>query len=54
VVNAVSGGVVDTGLKHFPNRAEMLAEWKKEHLGRMVQIEDMVNRDHVLYFRSSA
>ena len=27
VVNAVSGGVVDTeALKHFPNRAEMLAE----------------------------
>jgi enoyl-[acyl-carrier protein] reductase III len=45
VVNAVSGGVVDTeALKHFPNRAEMLAESEaKTPAGRMVQIEDMVN-----------
>jgi enoyl-[acyl-carrier protein] reductase III len=45
VVNAVSGGVVDTeALKHFPNRAEMLAESEERTpAGRMVQIEDMVN-----------
>ena len=45
VVNAVSGGAVDTeALKHFPNRAEMLAESEERTpAGRMVQIEDMVN-----------
>ena len=45
VVNAVSGGVVDTeALKHFPNRDELLAEAeRKTPAGRMVEIDDMVN-----------
>ena len=45
VVNAVSGGVVDTeALKHFPNRDELLAEAEqKTPAGRMVEIDDMVN-----------
>lgn len=45
IVNAVSGGVVDTeALKHFPNRDELLAEAKqKTPAGRMVEIDDMVN-----------
>ena len=45
VVNAVSGGVVDTeALKHFPNREELLAEaGRKTPAGRMVEIDDMVN-----------
>ena len=45
VVNAVSGGVVDTeALKHFPNRDELLAEaGRKTPAGRMVEIDDMVN-----------
>ncbi|WP_428909527.1 enoyl-[acyl-carrier-protein] reductase FabL [Niallia sp. Krafla_26] len=45
VVNAVSGGVVDTeALKHFPNREELLAEAaQKTPAGRMVSIDDMVN-----------
>ncbi|WP_126425353.1 enoyl-[acyl-carrier-protein] reductase FabL [Brevibacillus marinus] len=43
VVNAVSGGVVDTdALKHFPNRAELLADAaKRTPAGRMVQPEDL-------------
>jgi enoyl-[acyl-carrier protein] reductase III len=45
IVNAVSGGVVDTeALKHFPNRDELLAEaGRKTPAGRMVEIDDMVN-----------
>jgi enoyl-[acyl-carrier protein] reductase III len=45
IVNAVSGGVVDTeALKHFPNREELLAEaGQKTPAGRMVEIDDMVN-----------
>ena len=45
IVNAVSGGVVDTeALKHFPNREELLAEAEqKTPAGRMVEIDDMVN-----------
>jgi enoyl-[acyl-carrier protein] reductase III len=45
IVNAVSGGVVDTeALKHFPNRDELLAEaQQKTPAGRMVEIDDMVN-----------
>lgn len=45
IVNAVSGGAVDTeALKHFPNREELLEEAKeKTPAGRMVEIEDMVN-----------
>ncbi|WP_338470582.1 enoyl-[acyl-carrier-protein] reductase FabL [Niallia sp. XMNu-256] len=45
VVNAVSGGVVDTeALKHFPNRKELLAEAAQNTpAGRMVSIDDMVN-----------
>jgi len=43
VVNAVSGGVVDTdALKHFPNRAELLADAaKRTPAGRMVRPEDL-------------
>jgi enoyl-[acyl-carrier protein] reductase III len=45
IVNAVSGGVVDTeALKHFPNRDELLKEaQQKTPAGRMVEIDDMVN-----------
>ena len=45
VVNAVSGGVVDTeALKHFPNREQLLAEAAQNTpAGRMVAIDDMVN-----------
>ena len=41
-VNAVSGGVVDTGaLDHFPNREEMLEMGSSNPAGRMVTPEDM-------------
>jgi enoyl-[acyl-carrier protein] reductase III len=42
-VNAVSGGVVETGaLDHFPNREEMLgAARDRTPAGRMVTVEDM-------------
>ena len=42
-VNAVSGGVVDTGaLDHFPNREEMLAAARdRTPAGRMVSAEDL-------------
>ena len=41
-VNAVSGGVVDTGaLDHFPNREEMLAIGAKNAAGRIVTPEDI-------------
>ncbi len=42
-VNAVSGGVVDTGaLDHFPNRAEMLrAARERTPAGRMVTADDL-------------
>jgi enoyl-[acyl-carrier protein] reductase III len=42
-VNAVSGGVVETGaLDHFPNREEMLAAARgRTPVGRMVTPEDM-------------
>jgi enoyl-[acyl-carrier protein] reductase III len=42
-VNAVSGGVVETGaLDHFPNREEMLeAARGRTPAGRMVTVEDM-------------
>jgi enoyl-[acyl-carrier protein] reductase III len=41
-VNAVSGGVVDTGaLDHFPNREEMLEMGTQNAAGRMVTPEDM-------------
>jgi enoyl-[acyl-carrier protein] reductase III len=45
VVNAVSGGAIDTdALTHFPNREEMLESSKeKTPAGRMVEIEDIVN-----------
>ncbi|MED4454526.1 enoyl-[acyl-carrier-protein] reductase FabL [Metabacillus fastidiosus] len=45
VVNAVSGGAVDTeALKHFPNRAELLEDARKNTpAGRMVEIDDLVN-----------
>lgn len=42
-VNAVSGGVVDTGaLDHFPNKQEMLGSARERTpAGRMVTIDDM-------------
>jgi enoyl-[acyl-carrier protein] reductase III len=41
-VNAVSGGVVETGaLEHFPNRDEMLAFGRANPTGRLVQPEDI-------------
>jgi enoyl-[acyl-carrier protein] reductase III len=41
-VNAVSGGVVDTGaLEHFPNREEMLAMGARNAAGRIVAPDDI-------------
>jgi len=41
-VNAVSGGVVDTGaLEHFPNREEMLAAGAANPVGRLVEPGDI-------------
>ena len=41
-VNAVSGGVVDTGaLEHFPNREEMLEMGARNPAGRLVTPEDI-------------
>ena len=43
-VNAVSGGVVDTGaLEHFPNREEMLSSGRANPAGRLVSPEDIAN-----------
>jgi enoyl-[acyl-carrier protein] reductase III len=43
-VNAVSGGVVDTGaLDHFPNREEMLRAGKANPAGRLVRPEDIAD-----------
>jgi enoyl-[acyl-carrier protein] reductase III len=41
-VNAVSGGVVETGaLEHFPNREEMLAFGRANPVGRLVEPGDI-------------
>jgi enoyl-[acyl-carrier protein] reductase III len=41
-VNAVSGGVVDTGaLEHFPNRDEMLRSVERTPAGRLVEAVDI-------------
>jgi enoyl-[acyl-carrier protein] reductase III len=41
-VNAVSGGVVDTGaLEHFPNRERMLAAGAANPVGRLVEPDDV-------------
>jgi enoyl-[acyl-carrier protein] reductase III len=41
-VNAVSGGVVETGaLEHFPNREEMLAAGRANPVGRIVEPDDI-------------
>ena len=41
-VNAVSGGVVDTGaLDHFPNRDEMLRSAERTPAGRLVEADDI-------------
>jgi enoyl-[acyl-carrier protein] reductase III len=41
-VNAVSGGVVDTGaLDYFPNREEMLASVERTPAGRLVEADDL-------------
>jgi enoyl-[acyl-carrier protein] reductase III len=41
-VNAVSGGVVDTGaLEHFPNREEMLRSAERTPAGRLVGADDI-------------
>lgn len=52
VVNAVSGGVVDTdALKHFPHREEMLAHsLEQTPAGRLVEPEDIA---HVVHFLCS-
>ncbi|MBO0993388.1 enoyl-[acyl-carrier-protein] reductase FabL [Bacillus sp. SD088] len=44
VVNAVSGGAIDTeALTHFPNREELLEDARKHTpAGRMVEIDDIV------------
>jgi enoyl-[acyl-carrier protein] reductase III len=51
-VNAVSGGVVETGaLEHFPNREEMLRESRERTpAGRMVEAKDIA--DAVLFLAS--
>lgn len=50
VVNAVSGGVVDTdALKHFPNRDELLETAKKRNpAGRMVEPKDLAETVYFL------
>jgi enoyl-[acyl-carrier protein] reductase III len=41
-VNAVSGGVVETGaLEHFPNRESMLEAGRSNPVGRLVEPEDI-------------
>jgi enoyl-[acyl-carrier protein] reductase III len=41
-VNAVSGGVVDTGaLEHFPNKEEMLRSADRTPAGRLVEVDDI-------------
>jgi enoyl-[acyl-carrier protein] reductase III len=41
-VNAVSGGVVDTGaLEHFPNKEEMLRSAERTPAGRLVSADDI-------------
>ena len=41
-VNAVSGGVVETGaLEHFPNKEEMLRSVERTPAGRLVEPEDI-------------
>jgi enoyl-[acyl-carrier protein] reductase III len=41
-VNAVSGGVVDTGaLEHFPNKEEMLRSVERTPAGRLVEVDDI-------------
>jgi enoyl-[acyl-carrier protein] reductase III len=41
-VNAVSGGVVETGaLEHFPNREQMLAAGRANPVGRLVEPADI-------------
>jgi enoyl-[acyl-carrier protein] reductase III len=41
-VNAVSGGVVETGaLEHFPNKEEMLRAGRANPVGRLVRPEDI-------------
>jgi enoyl-[acyl-carrier protein] reductase III len=41
-VNAVSGGVVDTGaLEHFPHREEMLRSAERTPAGRLVEADDI-------------
>ena len=51
-VNAISGGVVDTGaLDHFPNREEMLEMGSRNAAGRMVTPEDIAGA--VAFLRSA-
>jgi enoyl-[acyl-carrier protein] reductase III len=41
-VNAVSGGVVETGaLEHFPNKEEMLRAGRANPVGRLVSPDDI-------------
>lgn len=50
IVNAVSGGVVDTeALKHFPNRGELLKTAKERNpAGRMVEPKDLAETVYFL------
>ena len=48
-VNAVSGGVVETGaLEHFPNREEMLRSAERTPAGRLVEPNDIAGAVSVL------
>ena len=50
-VNAVSGGVVDTGaLDHFPNREQMLEMGTRTPAGRLVEPKDIA--DAVVFLSS--
>jgi enoyl-[acyl-carrier protein] reductase III len=54
-VNAVSGGVVDTGaLDHFPNREEMLEMGVRNAAGRMVTPDDIAGAVAFLCSRDAA
>jgi enoyl-[acyl-carrier protein] reductase III len=54
-VNAVSGGVVDTGaLEHFPNREEMLRAAERTPAGRLVEADDIAGAVSFLCSRDAA
>ncbi len=54
-VNAVSGGVVETGaLEHFPNKEAMLATVERTPAGRLVEPEDIAGAVSFLCSRDAA